>query len=704
MIQLNWIHTKHVIALVLSFSIFVLIIPNTFAESVPDWVKNTAGWWATDQISETEFVNAVEFLVKENIIQVNVSQTSETSDGVPEWVKNTAGWWATDQISETEFVNAVEFLIESGLINISSYNCDQNEDRDRNGVPDLIETAPILTGLSTDETGEIDWAFTDKNWSYCYFPKDLSHYTFVNTDLSYSDFSDSKLFNTFFDQVNLQGADLSNIDLRGTVFLQSNILYTNFENADFSSDNWEEPFVIFTYDSNIGAGAYDDVLLPELHTIMSSSVCYYEPCSYWKLIVDHDSNNIFYDTTFGVNNIPLNLKYVDSVFDESDRRSIWRHHTSFIGSDITETIFTGSDLSYATFNMLNIRNVDFTDVNLNYADFRLVNFNNVKSPDYSFSDAIGTEMMIVLPNTELNMTQQDVSMLDGNFNIVFDSALDYPPINWSMGMIIYDEKLYVADTDNHRIVVYDLENNEKLFTFTSPIQNYCKSTNTWISDVTNCTTEMRNLPTSIEIIDEKIFVAYGFQDEIQVFDLDGNYLWKFGSSGTQAGQFNSPYQLVASNNELFVADLENHRIQVFDLDGNFLRQFETHSNSIKQFSKPIDVYVYDNQIFVADQHHALILIFNLNGKLMKEFLVNQNLSDTSRPHGVFVYDDLIFVSDVGDSSVKIFDLDGNLVKQFGQYGDRYGEFKHPSTALTDGNRIFVSDAENYRIQIFNIVP
>ena len=97
----------------------MLIIPNAFAESVPEWVKNTAGWWATDQISETEFVNAVEFLVKENIIQVNVSQTSETSDGVPEWVKNTAGWWATNQISETEFVNAVEFLVKENIIQVN---------------------------------------------------------------------------------------------------------------------------------------------------------------------------------------------------------------------------------------------------------------------------------------------------------------------------------------------------------------------------------------------------------------------------------------------------------------------------------------------------------------------------------------------------------------------------------------------------------
>jgi uncharacterized protein YjbI with pentapeptide repeats/lysophospholipase L1-like esterase len=107
---------KYITASLLVLFVLGLMIPNAFGEYVPEWVKNTAGWWATDAISETEFVNAVEFLVKESIIQVNVSQTSETSQSVPDWVKNTAGWWANNQISDDDFVNSIQYLIKVGII------------------------------------------------------------------------------------------------------------------------------------------------------------------------------------------------------------------------------------------------------------------------------------------------------------------------------------------------------------------------------------------------------------------------------------------------------------------------------------------------------------------------------------------------------------------------------------------------------------
>ena len=109
---------NRVVLSVAAIAMIGLIIPSAYAQSVPDWVQNTAGWWADDQISETEFVNAIEFLVNDGIIQVSASGSTGDSQGVPDWVKNTAGWWADDQISETEFVNAIEFLVNVGIINV----------------------------------------------------------------------------------------------------------------------------------------------------------------------------------------------------------------------------------------------------------------------------------------------------------------------------------------------------------------------------------------------------------------------------------------------------------------------------------------------------------------------------------------------------------------------------------------------------------
>tara|TARA_B100000676_G_scaffold3176_1_gene2911 strand:- start:35 stop:2254 length:2220 start_codon:yes stop_codon:yes gene_type:complete len=112
------------------FLLVIFLIPITspiYAESVPDWVKNTAGWWATDAISETEFVNAIQFLVNEGIIEVESSSSDSNSESTPDWVKNTAGWWATDAISETEFVNAIQFLVNEGIINTKTEFSSQND-------------------------------------------------------------------------------------------------------------------------------------------------------------------------------------------------------------------------------------------------------------------------------------------------------------------------------------------------------------------------------------------------------------------------------------------------------------------------------------------------------------------------------------------------------------------------------------------------
>ena len=61
-------------------------------------------------------------MIKENIIQVTSTSSGTSSESVPDWIKNTAGWWATDAISETEFVNAISFLVNVGIISVQGEN------------------------------------------------------------------------------------------------------------------------------------------------------------------------------------------------------------------------------------------------------------------------------------------------------------------------------------------------------------------------------------------------------------------------------------------------------------------------------------------------------------------------------------------------------------------------------------------------------
>ena len=101
---------------VLVVSLVGLVIPSAFAENVPDWVKNTAGWWATDQIDDSSFLQGIQFLIKEGIMIIPHTETSEStgSQEVPVWVKNNAGWWADEQIDDSSFVSGIQWLISNG--------------------------------------------------------------------------------------------------------------------------------------------------------------------------------------------------------------------------------------------------------------------------------------------------------------------------------------------------------------------------------------------------------------------------------------------------------------------------------------------------------------------------------------------------------------------------------------------------------------
>jgi hypothetical protein len=97
--------------------IFTLNIVSEKTQSIPAWIKNTAGWWATNQIPDEEFVKSLQFLIENNIIDVQSTGNMKPAlQSIPAWIKNTAGWWATNQIPDEEFLKGINFLIDNGLL------------------------------------------------------------------------------------------------------------------------------------------------------------------------------------------------------------------------------------------------------------------------------------------------------------------------------------------------------------------------------------------------------------------------------------------------------------------------------------------------------------------------------------------------------------------------------------------------------------
>ena len=57
--------------LIIIFAVLILIPVNIHAEEIPKWIKTIVGWWVEDQITDGEFVDAMEYVFEKKLIYVN---------------------------------------------------------------------------------------------------------------------------------------------------------------------------------------------------------------------------------------------------------------------------------------------------------------------------------------------------------------------------------------------------------------------------------------------------------------------------------------------------------------------------------------------------------------------------------------------------------------------------------------------------------
>jgi DNA-binding beta-propeller fold protein YncE len=161
---------------------------------------------------------------------------------------------------------------------------------------------------------------------------------------------------------------------------------------------------------------------------------------------------------------------------------------------------------------------------------------------------------------------------------------------------------------------------------------------------------------AFDAVNQRLFVADTLAHRVRVFDANGTPLFSFGERGTGNGQFNYPSHLSIAQGMLLVNDTMNFRIQIFDLDGAHQTTFGKHGDGSGSFAQPKGVAID------SDGH--------------------------------------IYVADAASNTVQIFDQQGVFLLSFGFDGDMAGGFRMPTGVTIDGDRIYVADSYNQRVQVF----
>lgn len=240
-----------------------------------------------------------------------------------------------------------------------------------------------------------------------------------------------------------------------------------------------------------------------------------------------------------------------------------------------------------------------------------------------------------------------------------------------------------------------------------------------------------------------IYVANTERHRIDVYDRQGSFKFSFGSFGSEAGQLSFPYGVAKmANGNLLVTEAGNNRIQEFDEKGKS-RGFLVDSSNGFGMQKPgvirIDskgkVYVGDlsaGKVFVIspegralrtisgidyphglalDETHNIIYVASSTSGTIKSF----PLEKVDRKGGSYpTYSNLglirgiacdargyLYVVNSNQGSVQVFNETGYPMLSFGTRGNENGQMLYPNGIdISTEGRIYIADWGNSRIVVW----
>jgi DNA-binding beta-propeller fold protein YncE len=216
-----------------------------------------------------------------------------------------------------------------------------------------------------------------------------------------------------------------------------------------------------------------------------------------------------------------------------------------------------------------------------------------------------------------------------------------------------------------------------------------------------------------------VYVADDDNHRVVVYTTDGDYVGEVGSFGTGDAQFRFPYDVgVDADNVLYVADNNNHRVQKFDSFAlSFLGGWGGFGPAPGELEFPRSLAALADDplggVYVADTANNRVQGFDQGGAVKAAWgIAGRGAGYVTRPGGLAVDSSgNVYVADTWDHRIEKLSPDGSYLDQFGYISARSGyaapntgngQFQYPRAVAIDpvSGNIWVSDSHNNRVQAF----
>jgi sugar lactone lactonase YvrE len=176
---------------------------------------------------------------------------------------------------------------------------------------------------------------------------------------------------------------------------------------------------------------------------------------------------------------------------------------------------------------------------------------------------------------------------------------------WLTGLAMDDsDRLFAADSGMHRVTVFGPDHK-----------------------IEGAISQGLAAPAGLAVDNENrlLYVADPELDQVVVFDADPPHkkIRTIGTTGqghklTTPGDFAKPIGVaVDQDTNLYVTDTWNNRVEVFDADGNFIRTFGKAGDGVGYFSRPKGIAIdSDGHVWVADGMQERVQVFTPEGRVL----------------------------------------------------------------------------------------